>query len=563
MAIMIPHTLDPGTDSGAEKLLFALFERELPQEFTVLHSVRFVFRDNKRRIRDGEIDFLLIHPELGLLVLEVKGGRIFFFAAFQGGKETWFSEDRNGHQHKLNRSPVVQAHDAMYDLRRAVENTAAMAGIDCGYARAVAFPDVITSGTSWGIDVHPDQVIGSQDLGNIEQAIRRAYGGPFAGKPLTKARRDPLLALLKPQAAIEQLGLMNEIKTNELQIKTLSEEQYSLISFLQGQRRAVIEGCAGSGKTMLALEKARSLAAQGFDVLLTCYNKGLSSWLRRNIELFGSEVSDRIVVAHFHDLAVTLCNEAGHPINVSDRMGEKNFWDEIVPAHFFDSIEFITRRFDAIVADEGQDFDADWWVALQQLLHDPDSGIFYIFRDERQDLYGRDNALPFPSSAFPLNVNHRSSRNINDLTVGFYEGDPKPVSRGPGGRTPEIIPTTDTELLGKLGGVVQRLIGQEGIDPERIVVLTPRGRASSLLKDGHKLANQKLSWDESAGTDSIRVSSIYGFKGLESDIVILAESDHLNWRSKWKELTYVALSRARHHLIILGDLPDMTAAATE
>ena len=559
---MIPHTLDPETDSGAEKLMFALFERELSQEFTVLHSVRFVFRDNKRRMRDGEIDFLIIHPELGLLVLEVKGGRVFFSSAFKGGKEAWFSEDRNGQQHMLDRSPVVQAHDAMYALRNAVVNTPAMAGVDCGYARAVAFPDVVTSGTRWGIDILPDQVIGSQDLGNIEQAVRRAYGGPFPGKPLTKARRDPLLALLKPHGAIEQIGLMNEIMTNELQMKHLSEEQYSLVSFLQGQRRAVIEGCAGSGKTMLALEKARSLAAQGFDVLLTCYNKGLSNWLRRNVELFGTEISDRIVVAHFHDLAVTLCNEAGRPINVSDRMGEQNFWNEVVPSHFFDSIDYITRRFDAIVADEGQDFDADWWVALQQLLHDPEEGIFYIFRDERQDLYGRDNSLPFTSSSYPLNVNHRSSRNINDLTIGYYDGEPKPTSRGPIGRTPEVIGTTDPELLGKLGGVVQRLIGQEGIDPERIVVLTPRAQSSSLLKSGHRLANLALSWNESPVARTIRVSSIYGFKGLESDVVILAESSHLNYRSKWKELTYVALSRARHHLIILGELPQQVEATT-
>jgi len=557
---MIPNKIDPGTESGAEHLLYTLFERDLPQDFTVLHSVRFVFRDNKRRVRDGEIDFLIIHPELGLLILEVKGGKVFFSGAYQGGKETWFSEDRNGDQHKLNRSPVVQAHDAMYDLRRAVGNSPAMVGIDCGYARAVAFPDVITAGTEWGIDVFPNQIIGSQDLGEIEQAVRRAYGGPFAGKPLTKQTRTSLLALLKPNGAIEQLGLMNEIKTNEMRIKQLSEQQYAMISFLQGQRRAVIDGCAGSGKTMLALEKARSLAEQGFDVLLTCYNKGLSGWLRRNVAMFGPEISDRIVVSHFHELAVTLCNEAGCLIDVAARKGEKGFWDEVVPTHFFNSIESITRRFDAIVADEGQDFDGGWWVALQQLLHDPEEGIFYIFRDEQQDLYGRDNVLPISSAGYPLNVNHRSSRDIHNLTIDFYDGEPKPKSNGAAGRAPELIDTTDAEMVGKLGGVIQRLTVTEGIDAESIVILTPRGQSSSLLKEGHRLANLPLSWAESSDGSSIRVSSIYGFKGLESDVVILAEVDHLRNRSQWKELTYVALSRARHHLIVLGSLP--LAAAT-
>jgi hypothetical protein len=552
---MIPHTIDPETESHAERLLFRLFSTELPQEFTILHSVRFVFLDSKRRVQDGEIDFLIVHPDLGLLILEVKGGKIFFSGSHDGGGEAWFSESRNGQQHRLKRSPMSQAHEAMRNLMTKINQATVTATFKYGHARAVAFPDVVTSGTNWGIDVLPQQVIGSQHLGDIESAIRKAYGTPFVADRITRKLRDALINLLKPSGAVEQLGLMNEIKTNEMRIKQLSEEQYGLISFLQGQPRAVINGCAGSGKTMLALEKARSLASQGFDVLLTCYNKGLSSWLRRNVELFGPGISERIVVAHFHDLAVSLCNEAGLPIDVAGRMREKNFWDEVVPTQFFETIPHIERRFDAIVADEGQDFDADWWVALQQLLHDPERGVFYIFRDEQQDLYGRDPALPFPEHAYSLTANHRNSRQIHTLTTSYFEGDPKPESLGPAGREPEFVAASDPNLLATLGGVLQRLIVNEGIPPDRIVVLTPRGKGTSLLPDGHKLANRTLSWDDSPTAESIRVATIYGFKGLESDVVILAESNHLLHRTRWKELCYVALTRARHHLIVLGDLP--------
>jgi thymidylate kinase len=41
--------------------------------------------------------------------------------------------------------------------------------------------------------------------------------------------------------------------------------------------RLLVEGCAGSGKTMLAVTLARAHAAQGKSVLLTCFNRALPS----------------------------------------------------------------------------------------------------------------------------------------------------------------------------------------------------------------------------------------------------------------------------------------------
>jgi len=49
------------------------------------------------------------------------------------------------------------------------------------------------------------------------------------------------------------------------------------------ERRAVILGVAGSGKTLIAAEKARRLAAQGFDVLFTCFNRPLAEFLAQTI----------------------------------------------------------------------------------------------------------------------------------------------------------------------------------------------------------------------------------------------------------------------------------------
>ncbi len=73
---------------------------------------------------------------------------------------------------------------------------------------------------------------------------------------------------------------------------------------LSFQRRATVCGCAGSGKTMLAMEKARRLAAEGFDVLLTCFNVQLANHL-------ANRAPDGVSVFHFHGLCEHLIKEAG------------------------------------------------------------------------------------------------------------------------------------------------------------------------------------------------------------------------------------------------------------
>ena len=51
-----------------------------------------------------------------------------------------------------------------------------------------------------------------------------------------------------------------------------------------------------------------------------------------------------------------------------------------------------------------------------------------------------------------------------------------------------------------------------------------------------------------------RVDSISAFKGLESPVVVLAELDRISIEDR-DALIHVALTRAQHHVIVLGELP--------
>ncbi|MBA2278743.1 MAG: NERD domain-containing protein, partial [Chloroflexia bacterium] len=96
MATMYPPQFSAQTESGAERLLFGELGRQLPAEYTVLHGVTWLSRSGGRA-RDGEADFLIVHPRHGVLVLEVKGGGIHR----EGATGQWTSRDRHGTQHLI------------------------------------------------------------------------------------------------------------------------------------------------------------------------------------------------------------------------------------------------------------------------------------------------------------------------------------------------------------------------------------------------------------------------------------------------------------------------------
>ncbi len=100
----------------------------------------------------------------------------------------------------------------------------------------------------------------------------------------------------------------------ETQIRQLTEQQFKLLDFLGSRRRALIRGCAGSGKTMIASEKARRLSAAGFRVLFTCFNANLANWAAGQLARCGVEVK------HFHRLCFEFAKEAG--IGLEQRTGE-------------------------------------------------------------------------------------------------------------------------------------------------------------------------------------------------------------------------------------------------
>lgn len=76
-----------------------------------------------------------------------------------------------------------------------------------------------------------------------------------------------------------------------------------------------ITGSAGTGKTVVAMHRARQLAAAGQRVLLTSYVNNLCHNLRRNLQLFCSpEELQRITIATVHHQSLMLLKDAGQTL---------------------------------------------------------------------------------------------------------------------------------------------------------------------------------------------------------------------------------------------------------
>ena len=107
MAVMYPDRIPEGywvePTRAAERKVYEALRKTLPDDFQVFGWVSWISKDQGGRAMDGEADFLVVHPEHGLLVIEVKGGGV----AHDGASGQWTSVDRNAVRHKIFYRPAL------------------------------------------------------------------------------------------------------------------------------------------------------------------------------------------------------------------------------------------------------------------------------------------------------------------------------------------------------------------------------------------------------------------------------------------------------------------------
>jgi hypothetical protein len=534
LAHIFPERLGTGPES--ERIVHRALSH-LPDDYLVVHGARWLGRPGAgRRVRDGEADFVIAHADLGVLVLEVKGGAMDFNAS----TGRWTSTSRSGRVNSI-KDPFEQATTSKHLLLEKLRYHQRWPHRRVRFCHAVCFPDV-SAKSNLLLNAPSEVVLDVDDLRTIEQSVERAFrffddgGAPgAAGLSVVREMLAPTLRLRRTMGSV--------IEREADQILELTEEQVRVIDLLRHQRRAAIAGCAGSGKTVLAVEKARQLSEEGLHVLLLCYNRRLAERLEKEVEAF-----DNVTAVNFHRLAMGLIRQA--ELELEWDTADPDFWEKTVPEVMVEAITQSSDRFDAIVVDEGQDFAASWWDPIQWLLANEDDGILYVFMDNNQRLYDRPSGIPIESAPYPLTRNCRNTQPISRFVNSYYQGDELPESQGPTGREVEIFRCdTPEKMRTSIEKRLARLVSQEGIAPRDIAVLTGHSARRSILRgldgDGFRLNTQRV------GDDLVELETIFSFKGLEKQVVALAELDDLE-PDRIDGLMYVGGSRAMNHLLVFA-----------
>ena len=548
MAKMYPNPIQPDVPSYAERKLYETLQVGLSDRFHIFHQVAWQSRSELRGAADGEADFVVIHPELGILVIEVKGGVI----DFDGERSVWL---QNGHI--MRKDPFEQAKAFKYHLLRLLKTDGYWANRYFLVSHAVAFPDVIVPNYPLTLQSPRRIILDKRDTLVIQEWVEAhfAYAGGQQNwdEPGSHGIRY-LKNLLAPVHHLRSL-LGVDIETEEAEFVKLTEQQCRLIDFVTTTPRAAIAGCAGSGKTMLAAYKAVQLAEEGLRVLFTCFNKNLAAFLRED---YLAERPSTLEITHFHKMAANTVRRSGQIVGQQPGESLNKYLTHRLPEQLTTAIDKLGPQYDAIVVDEAQDFLENWWFPLQLLLENPDDGILYLFYDDNQNIYGGlQRVRNLVQSDYPLRENCRNTQKVNEIVNYFYSGVHPLTALGPPGR--EVIIETyanQREMYGALRRTFHKLINEEGVLPEDIVVLTPFSEGKSKLTTAGKLGCFRLTTNWNIALNEIYYTTIHSFKGLESPVIILVEIE-LSVQNNVQELLYVACSRARSHLVIVSH-QDMT-----
>jgi hypothetical protein len=558
MATMWPRTLPPEITSNplrkSECAVYRCLQKVLEDPFVVFYSRPWLGLTPYGEEKDGECDFLIAHQDLGILIIEVKGGGV----AYDPEMEKWTSCDRYGFVHKI-KNPVQQATSSKYQILKKLNDSSAWKSRFIRARHGVIFPDSEKPEKDLGASI-PLRVCCFLD--EFENDLRGWILNRLSEQDSFSSREqalgeDGLKALEELLAHPFQLHVpMGKILAeDDTKIETLTHQQFHILTTIQDIPRAVISGGAGTGKTVLAMEEAIRCSDAGMRVLLTCYNRPLAEDIRHRLKQWKG-----VTVATFHELCKNLANESG--IHIPDEQTSNDLFKEVYPDILLKALKSLPeQRFDAIIVDEGQDFLPKWMSTLQVALKPEGNGLLRIFIDSNQSVYGNLTSIPEDFKLVPIRLilNMRNTKRIHSLVQDYYSGYAiNPI--GPEGVPVEWIPAnSNQEIYKKIDERIYQLISQERMHQSDIAVLVPAE------KDITEYVKERLSGYEIQSADknegnAVIMDTIRRFKGLEKRIVILAATSKLIGE---RELIYVAVSRARTHLIVVGDINGLKQSAIQ
>lgn len=516
MARMIPLNIPASTESEAERKLFGELERACPSEWIVLHSLDLAQRGTGPL---GEADFVVIAPGFGVLVIEAKT----YLARTPEG--LWITHPTEAPHEK---SPFEQAGKAVYRIREWVRQHNLG---DVLATSAVIVPDMEVTKGKDQIEWSPRALIDrprylskslEQLLCDVFEAQREELQSPAprlsteTAERIVKVLRGEVECFVSPKARIE--GQLAEVRR-------YTEEQFRVLDQMAGNPRLLVDGLAGTGKTLLAIEAARRAVESGQRVLFVCYNRLLAEWLQEETRGWGEQCTTGTI----HEVMQRLIGESWRPGLLQE------YWETELPEKVFDvlSERFATdsaAQYDLLVVDEAQDIlgNSAFLMVLETVLAQGlTNGRWLLFGDfGHQDIFGRTGDSPrevleatigYQPPLVALRENCRNLPRVAWLAgaLGEVSGGYAECRRDDDGLDPRVLFYDGAKTEKKaLTDALDTLVA-EGFEPGQIVVLSRRSVVHCLASrvDTQPWSDRLKPLAEAGSGGYTGYDSIYRFKG--------------------------------------------------
>lgn len=362
-------------------------------------------------------DLVLLHPRIGIAVLEIKDwdlGAMSYFVRGEGLRaELWANDGQKSFSVEKGNpfTKVKRYRQEIFDLY-------------CPRLPARSGFAAITAGVIF--TRAPASHARSLQAAFLTDS-ERDHGEHYLPVAGMEAIRDGDVEAIVPDAFLKASRLMDGVKAADLRSwlvePDFAAEQRRPLQMDQRQRQMVdvwpangfrrVKGPAGSGKSVVLAGRAAKLASEGRKVLVVTFNITLWHYLRdmvlRGVSTRGA--MGNIVFTNFHRWCARICEKGAqdefHSIrcrlaelgeiskkrgmSAAERAERDGILEEEIPA----LAQRVARagggdRYDAILVDEGQDMRPSWWDALKDGR--TQGGQMLLVADTTQDVYGKATA---------------------------------------------------------------------------------------------------------------------------------------------------------------------------
>ena len=303
-------------ETNPEKMVYDLLAQN-SSTYDIFYSQKFRAESYMER-SDYEIDFIVMKPGQAILLIEVKGGQI----EYNGIRRQWY---QNGKQ--MAKAPTDQVISCVHSLLKRYPELAKK--VPVGWV--VCFPQCeIINDAELPTNLSRSSIIDQKDLLNLPLRLQEITDKTKKEFSYKDGLKDYEYRKFKQQL-LRGLGLVQRLSTRiELDEKIyikLTNEQYNIFRQALDNIKLVVNGTAGSGKTIIAKELAKELLDKGNEVLFLCFNRTLASNLRQEFQKQYPK-NNNIEMSTFHHFARWQINDKEW---FDNNKKKADFWELLMP----------------------------------------------------------------------------------------------------------------------------------------------------------------------------------------------------------------------------------------